>query len=142
MSSVKDAQTAANSQLAAVVSLQQQYSVLKSPQAENTQQIQTMKAQVQQQKMMLTSLEQAEQTYAQEYLDRKAAPSTTGFGLGSSQNWSITIFFIAYALCTLALLGVAVRYSYDDEKMKMAASVIMMSVIGALLIMRALMYAG
>ena len=139
---MKDVQTAANSQLAAVVSLQQQYSVLKSPQSENTEQIKTMKAQVQQQKMMLTSLQQAEQTYAQEYLDRKASPSTSGLGLGSAQNWSITMFFMAYALCTLALLGVAVRYSYDDEKMKMAASVIMMSVIGALLIMRALMYAG
>ena len=139
---MKDAQTAANSQLAAVVSLQQQYSVLKSPQSENTEQIKTMKAQVQQQKTMLTSLQQAEQTYAQEYLDRKAGPSTNGFGLGSAQNWSITMFFISYAICTLVLLGVAVKYSYDDQKMKMAGSVLMMSIIGGLLVMRMLIYAG
>jgi DHA1 family bicyclomycin/chloramphenicol resistance-like MFS transporter len=42
------------------------------------------------------------------------------------------MFFIAYALCTVAVLGVAVRYSYDDQKMKMAASAIMISVIGAI----------
>ena len=134
MSSLTDAQTAANSQLTAIISLQQQYSLLKAPQATNMTQIANIETQIQQQEAVHKGLRLAEQTYSQEYLDRTNSPLNGGFftrmGLGNVQNWSITMFYVTYVLLFIVLIVVSLRYS--TEKMKLFAAV---SMIGAILLL-------
>jgi len=133
MSSLKDEQTAANSQLASIISLQQKYILLKEPQAKNMTQISNIETQIQQQEGVHKGLRLAEQTYTQEYLDRTNSPLNGGFftrmGLGNVQNWSITMFYVTYILLFVVLIVVSLRYS--TEKIKLFAAI---SMIGAILL--------
>jgi hypothetical protein len=142
--SLTDAQTAANSHLTTVVSLQQQYTLLQDPQRTNMDEIRELDGQLEQEMGTLKMLQIAEQTYTQEYLDRKNSPHHGGFfkrmGLGSVQNWSITVFFISYVFLFIVLLYTSMAYS--REKLKMFAAVSMIGIIGLIVISQMLIAFG
>jgi hypothetical protein len=126
MSSLADAKTAANSQLMKVVSLQQQYSLLQAPQSANMSQISSLDSQIQEQNDILKSLHIAEETYAQEYLDRKNSPSQ---GYGNIQHLAITMFYLTYIFIFVVIIYTLL--SYSTQKMKLFGAV---SVTGIILL--------
>lgn len=138
------AQTAAMSELTAVVNLQQQYTLLQNPQSRNMQELDDLNTEIQDKQDTLRGLQLAEQTYSQEYLDRKAGPAQGGFftrlGMGNAQDWSITIFYGSYVLLVFALLVSLVQYS--TEKIKLIAAISMTAIIIGILMTRLLFYFG
>lgn len=97
-----------------------------------------------QKKAVLADLTRVEQTFEREYLDRRADPPVGNLfarmGLQDAQDWSLAIFYVAYAALTGAAVLFVLRWSSSPAFM--AAGLVAGAGVLLVMITTALIYYG
>lgn len=97
-----------------------------------------------QKKAVLADLTRVEQTFEREYLDRRAAaPAGNLFarmGLQDAQDWSLAMFYVAYAVLTGAAVLQVLRWS--QQKVFMAGGLVVGASVLLIFITAVLIYYG
>jgi hypothetical protein len=113
--SFNDLSTNTNSLLADTATRFQQYMDLKSQRQTIIDQNTQVQATMHDRQQILNELNRMEQTYDEDYLERKAAPPQrsimTILGLKTTQDKAIALFYLAYVLFSIAFTLYIVRLS-------------------------------
>jgi hypothetical protein len=110
----------------------QQYLDLKAQRGTLLEQKANLAVEVRDKEQMLRELNRMEETYDEEFLERKGSPPKTSLtsiaGLHTTQDKAIASFYLAYVLFSLALTVYFIRVSSK----KMLAAVFILTVLGVM----------